>query len=95
MDKSRQQFEETIAKIYSIPVKNLAEYRANNRYIDCMVWLNSSWEIWQASRESLEIELPKEQKAKAYDFYTDGYNSGIDCCEVRLESMGIKVIRNE
>ncbi len=80
MDKSRQQFEAFIND-------------------GGFPWLKASipimWMVWQASRESLEVELPKEQKAKAYDFYTDGYNSGIDCCEVTLESMGIKVIRNE
>lgn len=95
MDKSRQQFEEFI-KFHMDDAEINNKFETANKgmnYADQNV--DIMWISWQESRQSLEVELPKEQKAKAYDFYTDGYNSGIDCCEVRLESMGIKVIRNE
>lgn len=94
MDKSRQQFEEEFIKHTTLDKDDIFEmdYESDDYYY---LETRHAWFWWQASRESLEVELPKEQKAKAYDFYIDGYNSGIDCCEVRLESMGIKVIRNE
>ncbi|WP_275075877.1 hypothetical protein [Providencia rettgeri] len=87
MDKSRQQFEEWFATQREEMKNNgLGMMHINRMY-------QRQLSAWQASRDSLNVELPKEQKVKAYDFYTDGYNSGIDCCEFRLESMGIKVIR--
>ncbi|EPV8581832.1 TPA: hypothetical protein ACPZBE_000221 [Morganella morganii] len=93
MDISRQQFEEFI-KFHADPAELEQKLKkANNglnyadRDVDLM-WIN-----WKASRESLTIELPLSLHVRAYDYYTDGYNSGVDCCEVILESAGIKVIR--
>ncbi|MEY0607699.1 hypothetical protein AB7188_00290 [Providencia rettgeri] len=50
MDKSRQQFEEWFIKKYNIPehVMKLAPIK-----------VEIAWEAWQASRESLEVELPE------------------------------------
>ncbi|MDL9989517.1 hypothetical protein [Providencia rettgeri] len=59
MDKSRQQFEETIKKLSDPSEFESKLKRANNglnyadRYVDLM------WISWQASRESLEVELPE------------------------------------
>ncbi|MEY0094569.1 hypothetical protein AB7W34_16200 [Providencia rettgeri] len=48
MDKSRQQFEEEFKRRYSIPLT------------DSDVFIKEiAWKFWQASRESLEIELPE------------------------------------
>lgn len=95
MDISQQQFEEYI-KLHTDP-KELEQKlkKANNglNYADRDVDL--MWISWQASRESLTIELPLSLHVRAYDYYTDGYNSGVDCCEVILESAGIKAIRTD
>ncbi|MGJ5719583.1 hypothetical protein ACSBQN_02895 [Morganella sp. B601] len=95
MDISRQQFEEFI-KFHAEPAELERELKkANNgiNYLDPVIDL--MWISWQASRESLIVELPLSQRVRAYDYYTDGYNSGVDCCEVILESAGIKVIRTD
>lgn len=95
MDISRQQFEEYL-KLHT-DQKELEQKlkTANNglNYADRDVDL--MWIGWKASLESLTVELPLSQRVRAYDYYTDGYNSGVDCCEVILESAGIKVIRTD
>ncbi|MCU6235476.1 hypothetical protein KWH75_00160 [Morganella morganii] len=95
MDISQQQFEEFI-KFHAEPAELERELKkANNglnyanRDVDLM------WIGWQASRERLTVELPLSLHVRAYDYYTDGYNSGVDYCEVILESAGIKVIRTD
>ncbi|HCR3199927.1 TPA: hypothetical protein ON439_002206 [Morganella morganii] len=93
MDISRQQFEEYI-KLHTDPKELEPKLKkANNglNYADRDVDL--MWISWQESRESLTVELPLSLHVRAYDYYTDGYNSGVDYCEVILESAGIKVIR--
>lgn len=48
MDKSRWQFEEEFKRQYSIPLT------------DSDVFIKEiAWKFWQASRESLKVELPK------------------------------------
>lgn len=95
MDISRQQFEQYL-RLHTDPAElELKLKKANNglnyanRDVDLM------WIGWQASRESLTVELPLSLHVGAYDYYTDGYNSGVDYCEVILESAGIKVIRTD
>lgn len=95
MDISRQQFEQYI-KLHTDPAELERKLKtANNglNYADRDVDL--MWIGWKESRESLIVELPLSQRVRAYDYYTDGYNSGVDCCEVILESAGIKVIRTD
>ncbi|NIA74642.1 hypothetical protein HBA43_06315 [Providencia rettgeri] len=99
MDKSRQQFEESISNIYNIPEGNFSQYRNSFGYMDCMIWLNESWKIWQASRESLEVELPKKCNTSIAGnvktkYYFNGVNEGIDKCKQILISNGVK-IKNE
>ncbi|EUD08717.1 hypothetical protein [Providencia alcalifaciens] len=59
MDKSRQQFEETIKSLSDTSEFESKLKRANNglNYADRDVDL--MWISWQASRESLEVELPE------------------------------------
>ncbi|MEY0281237.1 hypothetical protein AB7W07_14955 [Providencia rettgeri] len=59
MDKSRQQFEETIKSLSDPSEFESKLKRANNglNYADEHVDL--MWISWQASRESLEVELPE------------------------------------
>ncbi|MEY0487852.1 hypothetical protein AB7459_22170 [Providencia rettgeri] len=96
MDKSRQQFEETIKSLSDPSEFESKLKRANNglnyadREIDLM------WISWQESRESLEIELPKkcntsiagDTKTK---YYFNGINEGIDKCKQVLISNGVKI----
>ena len=93
MDISQQQFELFI-KLHTDSAeleRKLKKANSGLNYADRDVDL--MWIAWQASRERLAVELPLSQRVRAYDYYTDGYNSGVDCCEVILESTGIKVIR--
>lgn len=50
-------------------------------------------EAWNASRKSLVIDFPNEEKPSPYDDYTDGCNSGIEACKIELEDKGFKVKR--
>ncbi|ENA0807357.1 hypothetical protein ACN3ZE_003446 [Providencia rettgeri] len=55
----------------------------------------SPFDIWKASRDSLLLHLPvREKSAGNYDYFTDGYNSGISACETALLDNGVK-IKNE
>ena len=90
MDKSRQQFEEFIKfHMDDAEINNKFE-TANNglnyadQYVDLM------WISWQASRESLEIELP-ERKGICHNEYESGYFDGIDKCEDILIRSGVKI----
>ncbi|EMH9442272.1 TPA: hypothetical protein ACKRU7_003495 [Proteus mirabilis] len=78
MDKSRRQFEEFISK---------GDYPWVKGIIPVM------WMVWEASRESLEIELP-ERKGICHNEYESGYFDGIDKCEDILIRSGVK-IKNE
>ncbi|MGA4656223.1 hypothetical protein ACK6ST_04855 [Proteus terrae] len=53
----------------------------------------SPFDIWQASRESLEVELPYKFQPSFYS-YEDGVNTGFDVCADILISNGVK-IKNE
>lgn len=54
MDESRKQFEEW--RISDSPTSNL--YRdSHGQYAEIGTWI--AWKAWQASREAIEIELPK------------------------------------
>ncbi|HHZ8592712.1 TPA: hypothetical protein ACWMHG_001795 [Proteus mirabilis] len=75
MNKSRQQFEGWINKNHP----KCSEYHKDIRL-----------EAWQASRESLEIELP-ERKGICHNEYESGYFDGIDKCEDILIRSGVKI----
>lgn len=53
----------------------------------------SPFDIWQASRESLEIELPlkADDKDPFYDDFDAGLNIGIEKCKELLTSNGVKI----
>lgn len=84
MDKSRRQFEVWIAdNAYLFMHINLTYHEA------------ALYKLWQESRDSLVLDLPEREKNKGnYDFFTDGYNSGISACEISLLDNGVK-IKNE
>ncbi|EPG7686660.1 hypothetical protein JAG45_002225 [Providencia rettgeri] len=88
MDKSRQQFEETIKQLSDPSEFESKLKRANNglnyadQYVDLM------WISWQASRESLEVELPEPFIANETWCYDE------DLVNQALISNGVK-IKNE
>lgn len=57
MDKSRQQFEEEMAKYLNVSIEFISKERRGDRYYSYS--MNFAFDVWQASRESLEIELPE------------------------------------
>ncbi|QDU35696.1 hypothetical protein [Proteus phage vB_PmiP_RS10pmA] len=77
MDKSRQQFEGWINKNHP----KCSGYHKDIRL-----------EAWQASRESLEIELPEPnpEDSGSPNFY-DGYNTAISDIHDELISNGVKI----
>ncbi|CAG9418080.1 hypothetical protein [Providencia alcalifaciens] len=48
------------------------------------------FDVWQASRESLEIELPSH-KGVHHSEYQLGYFDGVDKCKKLLISNGVKI----
>ncbi len=83
MDKSRQQLEEWINKKHP----KCSGYHKDIRL-----------EAWQASRESLEVELPVKLPTMDDDSFEEGlcegYNNAIDDFKQILTSNGVK-IKNE
>lgn len=85
MDKSRQRFEEWIAdNAYLFMHINLTYHEA------------ALYKLWQASRESLEVELPKKCNTSIAGnvktkYYFNGVNEGIDKCKQILISNGVKI----
>ncbi|EOE5319276.1 hypothetical protein ACKGF9_001332 [Providencia rettgeri] len=84
MDKSRQQFEEWFA-----PQKE--EMKRNGLGMISITRMHQrQLSAWQASRESLEIELP-QRKGICHNEYESGYFDGIDKCEDVLIRSGVKI----
>lgn len=83
MDKSRQQFEEWVAdNAYLFMHINLMYHEA------------ALYKLWQASREGLEIVLPKPRRVE-HQNYVDheaaGFNLAIGICQDVLKNIGVKV----
>ncbi|MBQ0268513.1 hypothetical protein [Providencia huaxiensis] len=97
MDKSRQQFEDTIKKLSDPSEFESKLKRANNglNYADRDVDL--MWISWQASRESLEVELPDKYTLEyMQDDLSDSECDFFKCKDVEnmLNINGVK-IKNE
>lgn len=84
MDKSRQQFEEWFNNGYACS-------KLDEKLIKAIE--NVLWDVWQASRESLEVELPlkADDKDPFYDDFDAGLNIGIEKCKELLTSNGVKI----
>ncbi|MBN4863314.1 MULTISPECIES: hypothetical protein [Providencia] len=92
MDKSRQQFEEIIKQLSDPSEFESKLKRANNglNYADQHVDL--MWISWQASRESLDVELPaKEPNPSQDNSYAFGYNRAITESAEMLKRQGVKI----
>lgn len=82
MDKSRQQFEVEFNKQFPAPLTE----------IDVFI-KEVAIKFWQASRESLEIELPEppDKSDPFYDNFDLGISLGIDQVKKVLIANGVKV----
>ncbi|MTC19525.1 hypothetical protein GKR57_10055 [Providencia stuartii] len=88
MDKSRQQFEEWFKKEYPLIESQLENTLLQSVKRQCL-------KAWQASRESLEVELPtKEPNPSQNNSYAFGYNRAITEATELLNRQGVK-IKNE
>lgn len=77
MDKSREQFDLYMKTRFP----NVDGF---TRFVSTMVW--------QASRESLEIELPrKHDEDDEYDYFAMGYNAAIEEMEGFIINNGVKI----
>lgn len=87
-DKSRRQFEEWYFNNHSHEQKYpLHKDEVGEYFYD---GTRKAWIAWQASRESLEVELP-EEVSHPDDYYQDGYNKAIEDVIYLLISNGVKV----
>ncbi|WP_273827480.1 hypothetical protein [Providencia rettgeri] len=90
MDKSRQQFEAWFSVNQNNHLDQLIRDKCGNYFY---IVTRTAWEAWQASCESLEVELP-QRKGIYHNDYDCGYWDGIEKCEDILISSGVK-IKNE
>lgn len=75
MDESRKAFEQSLMDEFGYPKERLEYWRGEGDYSQNQ-FLSSRWKswktAWQASREAIEIELPR-RKATYASGYGDGY----------------------
>lgn len=80
---SREQFEDKFEEITGLE----ADEYPNSDYVDTL------WEIWQASRESIEVELPSIEDKKWHSSWHGKFREETFWLEVkrRLVKLGLKV----
>lgn len=84
MNKSRQRFED-YCKSVDLPLET---FNGNYNYNATRI----AWESWQASRESLEVELPRKHDVDdEYDYFAMGYNLALNKIHDLLVEKGVKV----
>ena len=88
MDKSRQQFEAYFLKKPQNHIDPLKKDQFGYYYY---LVTREAWEAWQASRESLEVELPDLGDVILDDYFVDGFNDAISEVEKILISNGVKI----
>ncbi|MEX5853556.1 hypothetical protein [Providencia huaxiensis] len=88
MDKSRQQFEAYFMKKPQNHIDPLKKDQFGYYYY---LVTREAWEAWQASRESLEIELPSESISINPCGFNDGYNDALSHCKEILISNRVKI----
>ncbi|MEQ4680837.1 hypothetical protein ABN069_20180 [Providencia rettgeri] len=93
MDKSRQQFEEWLVRNHSDTCNNInfeIDSNGDYRYFGTRL----AWEAWQASRESLEVELPDKYTLEyMQDDLSDSECDFFKCDDIKNEllSNGVKI----
>lgn len=84
MDKLKQQFED-YCKSADLPTEI---FNGNYNYNATRI----AWEAWQASRDSLEVELPRKHDVDdEYDYFAMGYNLALNKIHDLLVEEGVKV----
>lgn len=85
MNKSRQQFEEYFSEKHDLTMKHFEEPVIK-------FTMDRLFEVWQASRESLGIELPRKHDVDdEYDYFAMGYNLALNKTHDLLVDNGVKV----
>ena len=93
MDKCREQFEAWAINTkdqFGVPFFTIKN--ANGKYVDHGTEI--SWQAWQASRQALVVELPKNGEPVFKNDFAEGVSSGADiyrsAVEYALDKQGIK-----
>lgn len=90
MNKSREQFEDEFRKHSTLDKDDI--FKIDSEYNDYYyLATRQAWFWWQASRESLEVELPERKNYSGFQQFDNGYERAIDDCENILISNGVKV----
>lgn len=91
IEKMREQFEQAIAEEADQSLTAIQLSRKGDSYSTSP--LIYAWWAWQASRASIEVELPGEAKGYSPDECSeaDGFNDGVDRCRSAIERLGLKV----
>ncbi|WP_235896630.1 hypothetical protein [Yersinia vastinensis] len=101
-EESRKQFEYEAGKALCLPTSIIELARKGDGYdhafdsMNIMQPLSGWWHWWQASRESIEVELPeKANMDSCFDGInyanSSGRNRAIDDCAAALRSAGIRI----
>lgn len=94
---SREEFESWACKHWPYLAQEI-RYRRDGlpaddpRYMNyCSYDLQAAWDAWQASRQALEIKLPKPCTARSGFSHGDElYNSAIGRCREAIEAAGVR-----
>lgn len=85
MNKSRQQFDRYFSDKHYLTMKHFGDPVIK-------FTMDRLFEVWQASRESLEIELPRKHDVDdEYDYFAMGYNLALNKIHDLLVEKGVKV----
>lgn len=93
MNKSRQQFESEYRKHSTLDEVDIfkIDSESDDYYYLATRW---AWRWWQASRDSLEVELPKEKRENYQNYYdhnAEGFNNAINHIKKELTNNGVKI----
>lgn len=86
-DESRMQFEEWVSLIYS--GGNLLLRVGPNKESYHQTIINGLWIAWQASRESIVVELPEKRRDDSESAYWE--SMGIDLSADAIRSIGLSI----
>lgn len=61
-----------------------------------MIWTQTAWMAWQASRAAIEVELPiahgAPRNSSSYqEGIADGFERGVYRCQGAIESLGLRI----
>lgn len=91
VDKSREQFEQWVINENKLRLSahdNPLKRCANSYYYG---WVSSAWEVWQASRAAIEIELPPTVDGSNVPFAGNAWNAYRSEAVNTIRAAGIKV----